>query len=179
MSNVDFPDVDRLATEGLPLSSKGEASAENGEAWKPSPEWQDEWARCREELPDGDQIHPAQALFAHMRGAWLDVMGEIEETDEVQERAAGFRDCLRENGIPPEWSADEVQMLTYVDRLRLEADDREAANDAGVRYGKLYAECGRELFETRERLRGGERRVEFLEEHADAVRELSDLLYGN
>jgi hypothetical protein len=44
--------------------------------------------------------------------------------------------------------------------------------------GKLYVECGRELFEARERLRAGDRREAFLREHEAAIRELSELLYG-
>jgi hypothetical protein len=45
--------------------------------------------------------------------------------------------------------------------------------------GKLYVECGRELFEARERLRGGERREAFLREHEEAIRQLSELLFGS
>jgi hypothetical protein len=50
--------------------------------------------------------------------------------------------------------------------------------EVSERMGKLYAECGRELFETRERMRGGERREAFLREHEESIRRLSDLLYG-
>lgn len=43
-------------------------------------------------------------------------------------------------------------------------------------YGKMYVRCGRELFEAQERLRGGTARVEFLEDHSEDIRKLSELL---
>lgn len=55
-------------------------------------------------------------------------------------------------------------------------DDYAEMRAIDEKFGKLYAECGRDLFETREQLRSGERRTDFLDDHAQEIGELKDLI---
>jgi hypothetical protein len=184
MANATFPDVERLARDGLPhLGSDQRADPNDSldDGWTPPPGFDEAGVRCvQEELGEGDAIHPAQQLYADVSGAWSDVLADIEADDEIRGHAETFSGCLREEGVPADSATDEFQFLFHVDALVLEAAGDPAEQRAvQERYGRLYAECGRDLFLARERLRSGQRRTDFLAEHAAAIRELSDVLYGD
>lgn len=176
VSNPQFPPIDALAAEGFPVLPGTPSSPED---FVDPPEGHSAAAQaCSAEAEQrfrtADDAR-AEDLYATVRGAWEEVLTEIDASDEVNALVVGFGSCLVEEGIPAEYSNSLGRYLGYVDSLRVDAD---AAKDAEIlkEYGKLYAECGRDLFETREQLRTGELRVAFLDEHADAISELTDLV---
>lgn len=185
MANAEFPDSDRLAREGLPSgaqSGRVDSGGQNDEAeWEPPPGFEEAAIDCVDSLQlagsDHGSVHPAQEAFHSVRSAWEDELREIDATEEVEDHRKAFAACLREEGVPPESASDERSMLAYVDEMKMAASDQQEADGIGASYGKLYAACGESLFEAKERLRA-ERRPGFLEEHADAIREISDLVYG-
>jgi hypothetical protein len=178
MSNWAFPDTDRLSREGFPVLPGTPASPDD-ERERSQAEL--EASRQCSETVDREDVATSRAyeLYGSVRNAWEEVLAEVEGLEEIGSLVDGFSLCLRSEGIPAESAGSELSYLSHVDSLKFEAgSDDVAFAEIGERYGKLYAECGRELFETRERLRGGERRDVFLREHEAAIRELNELLYG-
>jgi hypothetical protein len=178
ISNWHFPQVDALASEGfvqLP-GTPGKPEDFQGRPPKQDAAEQACIAAMEDQFRDSDRTR-ALELYWSMRIPWGDVLDEIDDSAEVRDLVQGFSACLADEGVPVESAIDELHFLSYVDELLWRADDVAATEaEIHVRLGKLYVECGRELFETKEQLRSGERRTAFLAEHAETVRELSDLL---
>lgn len=176
--NPRFPRIEALARDGLPTLAGTPGSLDD--TTEPSGEERAASRRCAEQV-DGQEsaVNTALGLWAGVRGAWEAVLDEIEATDEVRGLNDEFGACLRDEGIPAESTTSEGAFLGYVQSLLMATGTDEGAwPEINERMGKLFVQCGRELFETRERLRGGERREAFLREHEQAIRELSELLYG-
>lgn len=183
ISNWQFPQVDVLAVEGFAAVPGTPSSPDDFQETSSRTEAYYEVSRscaaaAEEEFKGSDRTR-AYELYAIVRGGWEEVLAEIDGSDEIRPVAEQFSGCLRDEGIPVEYTVSETHYLSYVDELLFKADgDIEEEAAIRVRYGKLYAKCGRELFEAKERLRSGERRIAFLAEHEEAIRELSDLLSG-
>lgn len=177
--NGTFPYIEGLARDGL-LVLESEEVGPDGEtavgAWAPPPGYVEAMGQCLEDLFDGQQ-HPAKEIYDDVRVAWEEVLEEIESSDDVQELRDGFSQCLLDEGIPADASSNEFAFLFYVDELHFDAgDDAGRIAEISEQYGRLYVECGRALFEARERLRGGERRTAFLTDHRRDIQELTELL---
>lgn len=178
MANWAFPWVEALARDGFPnlpgTPSSPDDSRQRSEAEAAT------LRSCAEEIDHSHHsVILAYELYASVRGPWNATLAEIDGTDEVRVLVDQFSACLQAEGIPADSATSELRFLTYVDSLLMATGiDESGWPEIRERMGKLYAECGRELFETRERLRGGERREAFLREHEVAIRELSELLYG-
>lgn len=170
-ANAEFPFVDRLAERGfdIDVSADDQTPTVGGPL---SAEHRAAADACMEEL---DDVLRAEELFGSIRHEWQIVLDEIDASDEVLTLRAEFAACMREEGIPSESAANELAFLSYVDARSWRADTSER-HDIAVTYGKLYVECGRELFLAKERLRGGELRAAFLAQHAEAIRELAGLI---
>lgn len=183
ISNWQFPPVDILTVEGFtavpPIPSSPEDFEETSTRTDAHFESLQSCGAAAEEEFKGSDRARAYELYAMVRGSWEELLTEIDGSDEIRPLAEGFSVCLRDEGIPVDYTVSERRLLGYVDELLWGADSV-AEEEARIRerYGKLYAECGRELFEAKERLRSGERRVAFLAEHEEAIRGLSDLLSG-
>lgn len=181
--NAEFPYIEGLSRDGLKVMEPDETGPD-GElpvgVSVPSEGYLEAHAACFEEMPEGDAIHPAQERLASLRQAWqVDVLDEIEGEDEILELSDVFSQCLIDEGIPSAATTDEESFLFHVDDLMFEAgEDSGRIAQIAEEYGQLYIVCGEELFEARERLRGGDRRTAFLAEHRDEIRELTELLRG-
>lgn len=178
VSNLTFPFVKRLAAQGF---VRGRSDAPSpGDAQEPAGGEIDALIACGEELErDGTDSTALQETFGAVRGAWEEVLASIDASDEIAVLVGEFGECLRAQGIPPESSDSEGSFLVYVDMLILEADDPDRTAEIDRTMGKLYVECGRDLFERREQLRSGDLRESFLNEHAAAIQELNEQLFGN
>lgn len=178
ISNWQFPQVEALATDGfvpLPGTPGGPEDFQDRPAAQDAAE-QVCFAAMEDQFRISDRAR-AYELYGLLRSRWEEVLDEIDGSDEVRVLVQGFGACLRDEGVPVESTVTELHFLSYVDELLYKADDVSAdEEEIRVRLGKLYVECGRELFETKRQLRSGERRAAFLAEHAEAIRELSDLL---
>ncbi len=177
ISNWQFPPVDAFAADGFPVLPGTPSSPED---FVEQPERSAASLSC--EASAGERFLTtddarASELYRTIRSAWEEVLTEMDDSDEIGALVGGFGSCLVDEGIPVEYTTSVERYLGYVDSLLVDSDD-DATKIAEIHkeYGKLYAECGRELFETREQLRSGEQRVAFLEEHAEAIRELTDLI---
>lgn len=184
MANLAFPHTDRLAAEGLPLLPATPGSPDDFDTRS---EAEMEASRdCAHQVQEADtELNAAIETFTSIRSAWEMVLDELETLDQIVELREGFSSCVRNEGIPAS-SSSELGFLNYVDFELAEASDasadladvQEEMAEIRLRMGKLYAECGRELFETREQLRGGERRAQFLSVHEVGIRELNRFVYG-
>lgn len=172
MANLMFPDTERLAREGVVVPPPSPAGSPQD---SPSEAAREASSACAEST-DAEGAMALHNAFFDVRAPWEDVLAEVDGLEEIATLKEGFSECLQEEGIPAE-SATELGFLTHTDVLRSTATEEEDAQ-IRLRMGKLYAECGRDLFEARERLRGGERREAFLREHEDSIRGLSDALFG-
>ena len=178
MANWAFPYLDALAESGFPnlpgTPGSPEDSRQRSEAEAAASR------QCAEEVDASDHdVIVAYELSASIRSAWEVVLAEIDATAEIQSLVVGFSSCLVAEGIPATNARSEGSFLGYADSLLAATGaDETAWPEIREWMGKLYVECGRELFEARVRLRAGERREAFLTEHQEAIRELSDLLYG-
>ena len=178
LANASFPFVEALARDGIPALPPTPESSDDFREYSTA---EREASRACAEAVDGSggKVIVALDLWVIVRFAWEPVLAEIDATDEIRSLVGEFSSCLRDEGIPAASATSETAYLSYVDFLLAETGgDWTEMLVIYERMGKLYAECGRELFEARERLRGGERREAFLREHEVAIRELSDLLYG-
>lgn len=176
-SNLEFPDWEKLARVGfVQASASGPAPGEPQEA----PPDVDAMNVCDDRLQrNGSPSEELFAAFAIVSSGWSDVLAEIDGLAEVRLLVDEFGACLRAEGIPVEYTDSEVGFLGYVDSLIVAADDSTRTPVINEEMGKLYAECGQELFETREQLRSGERRTAFLREHDAAISEMNNLIYGS
>jgi hypothetical protein len=178
MANRSFPDIEALAEGGFPnipgTPGSPEDSRQRSEAEAAASR------QCSEDIDASDHdVIVAYGLYASIRSAWEVVLAEIDATAAIQSLVAGFSSCLVAEGIPTTNARSEGAFLGYVDsQLAATGAEQSAWPEIREGMGKLYVQCGRELFEARERLRSGERREAFLIEHQEAIRELSDLLYG-
>ena len=177
-ANRQFPYIEGLAGDGFPNLPGTPASPDDSR--EPSEAEREVSRRCAEEVDrSGHDVIVASGLYASVRGPWESVLDEIDATDEIRSLVGEFGTCLRAQGIPANATVSEGAFLGHVQSLLMATGvDESSWPEINERMGKLYVECGRELFEARERLRGGERREAFLREHEVAIRELSDLLYG-
>jgi hypothetical protein len=121
----------------------------------------------------------AIGLFGSMRSAWEEVLAEIEALEAIHSLVDDFGACLREEGIPAEFTTSEGRYLGYVDSLLgATGSDESTRPEIRARTGQLYAECGQDLFAARTSLRSRERREAFLRQYEDSIARLSDLLLG-
>lgn len=190
-----FPPIDTFAIDGFPVLP----AIHSPPADSSGPEYEEAARACTETTEKhfrGTDNARAWELYNTVRSAWEDVLTDIDASDEVRPLAVEFGSCLEDSGIPHEYTVPNHPSrayvegtlgayLGYVDSLlgtNARPGDEPVTSveraEIHEEYGMLYAECGRELFETREQLRSGERRDAFLAEHADAIRELSDLVQG-
>ena len=178
MANRQFPYIEALARDGFPTLPGTPSSPDD---FRERSEAEAAASRsCAEELDrSGHDAIAAYELYAAVRGPWESVLDEIDAIDEIRSLVGEFGACLRAQGIPADATASEGTFLGHVQSLLMATGvDESSWPEINERMGKLYVECGRKLFEARERLRGGERREAFLREHEVAIRELSELLYG-
>jgi hypothetical protein len=178
--NVNFPDGRRLAREGITIVGSFALVEEEPSGWVPPPGWAAAEARCRAEL-SGDELDaatPAQKLFTSIGRAWENELAAVEAEDEIAARTEEFSVCLQDHGIPAESTGSQLDFLGHLDGKIMGARDGDEIEAFGRQYGRMYGECGLPLFESRERLRA-ERRPAFFAEHAESLRELSDLVYGD
>jgi hypothetical protein len=187
--SADFPDYEALARDGFPDPSAPESppgatatTAPPGAGSAPPAEPSGAYAAVSRECADqvdssGGDVVVAYGLYASMRSAWEGVLAEIEDTEEVRSLVNGFGSCLREQGVPAEFTNSEGAFLGYADSL-LMATGGDQSTWPAIREstGKLYAECGRDLFAAREALRSGARREAFLGEHQESISQLWNLL---
>jgi hypothetical protein len=178
MANLQFPYIETLDRDGFPTlpgtPSSPDDFRERSEAEAAASR------QCAEDVDASDyDVIAAYELYAAVRGPWESVLDEIDAIDEIRSLVGEFGACLRAQGIPADATASEGTFLGHVQSLLMATGvDESSWPEINERMGKLYVECGRKLFEARERLRGGERREAFLREHEVAIRELSELLYG-
>lgn len=178
-ANAEFPFVEALERDGLRMQSvedPEQGSPASGQVAPETPEQEEAAEACHQD-EEVSEVLANEGRYGDLGSEWHAVLEEIDASDEVKELSSQFSECLRDEGVPRESTPTEVAFLSHVDTLLVEAARGEQEGIAEA-YGQLYVHCGRELFETRERLRAGERRIEFLQEHADAIHELNDLLYG-
>lgn len=185
-----FPDVDRLEAEGLPyvrseavdvdhvppgVLDLRDVDLEIVQSCRVTITGEDA-LRDQPDVPRA--LHPAGDLRDALGRAWRAVLDDIDRTDEVRTLVDDVGACLLDAGVPAQHASTE-EFFGHVNALRMAA--MEAAGDEAVEeqravmreQGQLWAACGRDLFEARERLRGGERRDAFLEEHATTIVELA------
>lgn len=176
VSNAMFPNIEKLAVDGI-VRARSSAPPPD-QSPQPAPGELEALAQCGARLEaTGSEAESLLEVFYSVRGAWEDVLAEIDALPEVRSLVGAFSTCLRNEGIPAEFSASEIAFLSYLDGLFFAADsDSQAEIDRQM--GRLYAECGRELFQARELLRRGERRSAFLIRHESAIRELHAMLFG-
>lgn len=184
ISNWQFPPTDLLAASGF-VFLPGEPAGPNELSpndYVEDPARDAAAAACSTEEAslnlDSDRTR-ASELYGDLRGAWERVLTDIDNSAEVQMELAGFSACLVDNDIPAQYTTSLERYLGYVDSLLMTAgdiDDYAEMRAIDEKFGKLYAECGRDLFETREQLRSGERRTDFLDDHAEEISELKDLI---
>lgn len=178
ISNWYFPQLEALALEGFVQLPGTPSKPEDFQGRPPKQDAAEQAciAAMEDQFRDSDRTR-ALELYWSMRIPWGDALDEIDGSAEVRDLVRGFSACLVDEGVPVESAVSELHFLSYVDEVLWRADDVAATEaEIHVRLGKLYVECGRELFETKEQLRSGERRTAFLAEHAETIRELSDLL---
>lgn len=181
-ATASFPNYEVLARDGLPSNaSSAGGGGDEPTTWEPEPGSEDAIRSCSEKVDaeSGGVLAEALDLWAATRSAWEDVLGEIETLDEVVALREEFGDCLRADGIPAQATSTEEDFLFYVDGLISAAADQAEVTAILDRSGKLYAECGRDLFEAQRRLRSGERRAAFVADHDDAIRAISAALFGS
>lgn len=113
--------------------------------------------------------------------AWLRVLEEIDARDDVRAGVADTLACLHAQGVPSTvttlggfFTFVDMKVAEVADPERIEAVQRKVFEE----YGKLYAECGQDLFALKERLRSGEARTEFLRTHRAAIEDLQQRVYG-
>jgi hypothetical protein len=184
--SADFPNVAALARDGFPDptapdSTEGAtpttaAPGTGSASGQPSEAYASVSRQC------ADQVYGSQSdavvaheLYASIRSAWELVLAEIEATDEIRSLVNGFGACLRDREVPAGFTTSEGAYLGYVDSL-LAATEELSFNQIRESTGKLYAECGSDLFAAREALRGGARREAFLGEHQESISQLWNLL---
>ena len=173
IANLQFPPIAMLAAEGFTVLPGTPSSPED---FIEQPERNAAARSCSanadEHFLSTDNAR-ASELYTTIRSAWERVLTEVDGSDDLRPLASEFSACLVDEGVPSDHAISEGRYLGYVDFLIAEGADRIAVYE---QYGKLYAECGTELFTAREELRSGERRTEFLDEHADAISELAELV---
>jgi hypothetical protein len=176
ISNMHFPPTDLLAAEGFVLLPGVPSSPDD---FVEDPERDAAAAACtvEGEVLYGSNGSRASELYGTIRGAWEEVLTDVDNTAEVRAALAKFSSCLVDEEIPDQHTGSLLRHLGYVDSLLAAADDDRAQMlQVHEDFGELYAECGRELFKTREQLRSGDQRDAFLDEHAEEIGELSDLI---
>lgn len=181
-ATASFPNYEALARYGLPNNASPVGDGGDGPgSWEPEPGSEDAIQSCSEKVnaERGRDSAEALDLWAATRSAWEDVLAEIETLDEVVALRDKFGECLRADGTPAQNTSTEDDFLFYVDGLVLAAPDQAEITVILERSGKLYAECGHDLFEAQRRLRSGERRAAFVAEHDEAIRVISGALYGS
>lgn len=173
IANLQFPPIAMLATEGFAVLPGIPSSPED---FIEHPERNAASRSCSAKA----DVHffatddaRASLLYTTIRSAWEEVLDEIDASDELRPLASEFSACLVDAGVPSNNASSVGRYLGYVDSLIADGADRAAVSEE---YGKLYAECGTDLFTAREQLRSGERRTEFLDEHAAEISELAELL---
>jgi hypothetical protein len=177
LRSAAFPDVETLAREGFPNlpGTPGTLGPEDTRS-----EAEAAASRACAEQVDGSQTDVIEAigLFGSMRSAWEEVLAEIDALDATHSLVDEFGACLREEGIPAEFTTSEGRYLGYVDSLLATGSDQSTWPEIRQRMGRLYADCGQDLFAARSALRSGERRESFLSQHQDSISRLSALLLG-
>lgn len=179
-ANLDFPDSDRLLTTGFPITPLIPAVPSDFEELPADVEYA--FQVCGDEL--AAKPSPAsRALFAFgdLMAAWLRVLEEIDARDDVRAGVADTLACLHAQGVPSTvttlggfFTFVDMKVAEVADPERIEAVQRKVFEE----YGKLYAECGQDLFALKERLRSGEARTEFLRTHRAAIEDLQQRVYG-
>ncbi|MBK5224018.1 MAG: hypothetical protein JJE52_14325 [Acidimicrobiia bacterium] len=177
VANAAFPDPELLAAEGLVVPP--------GTPFDPTEPTPGDDALvvqgCNEQVVSSgaDVVHIGQ-LFAVLRAGWARELELIDTTSEVEAAAAALGSCLRDQGIPAEYTSEPRRFFGYVDSLRRALADDVDRQDAVIRleHGRLYAECGASsgYFTVREQMRSGDRRTAFLAEHAPEIDELTALV---
>ncbi|MBU1227129.1 MAG: hypothetical protein KJ698_07970 [Actinobacteria bacterium] len=177
LRSAAFPDVETLAREGFPNlpGTPGTLGPEDTRS-----EAEAAASRACAEQVDGSQTDVIEAigLFGSMRSAWEEVLAEIDALEATHSLVDEFGACLREEGIPAEFTTSEGHYLGYVDSLLATGSDQSTRPEIRQRMGRLYADCGQDLFAARSALRSGERRETFLSQHQDSISRLSALLLG-
>jgi len=176
ISNMQFPPTDLLATEGFALLPGVPSSPDD---FVENPERDAATFECtvEGEALYGSDGSRASELYGTIRSAWEEVLTDIDSTVEVRAALGEFSSCLAVEDIPDQHTDSLERYLGYVDSLLMAADDDSTEmRSIHEEYGKLYAECGRELFDTREELRSGDQRISFLDDHSDEIRELTNLI---
>lgn len=173
-ANLQFPATDELAEVGFPKLSGIPASPDE---FTPNPARDEAIQRCTTSEESPQEYSEAVDLYNKIRGDWEGVLTEIDELPDVQSKLNDFGACLVAADIPAEYTTGLGRYLGYMDSLLAELDADSPMQDTILEeYGKLYASCGRDMFETREALRSGERRTTFLSGHASEIAELTLIL---
>ncbi|HAX81866.1 MAG TPA: hypothetical protein DCY40_04785, partial [Actinobacteria bacterium] len=143
--SADFPDYEALARDGFPDPNATESTEGATPTTAPPSTAPSAVSReCADQVDSsGGDVIVAYGLYATMRDAWESVLEEIEDTAEVRSLVSGFGNCLREQGVPAEFTNTEGAFLGYVDSL-LMATGGDQSTWPAIREstGKLYAECG-------------------------------------
>jgi len=178
LMSAAFPDVDTLARDGFPNLPGTSGSLDSADTRS---EAEAAASRACAEQVDGSQtdVIEAMGLFGSMRSAWEGVLAEIDALEAIHALVDDFGVCLREEGIPAEFTMSEGHYLGYVDSLLVATGSDESTwPEIRERTGRLYAECGQDLFTARTALRSGERREAFLSQYEDSIDRLSELVLG-
>ncbi|MEA3510237.1 MAG: hypothetical protein U9R51_02260 [Actinomycetota bacterium] len=173
ISNWQFPPIAMLATEGFAVLPGTPSSPED---FTGNPERTEVSKLCQADAETrfaDSGTERASELYGMLRGAWEKILVEVDASDELRPLVTEFSACLVDAGVPSNNASSVERYLGYVDSLIADGADGAAVYEE---YGKLYAECGADLFTTREHLRSGERRTEFLDEHAAEISELAELI---
>jgi hypothetical protein len=128
--------------------------------------------------PGYAEVGDPYELYYDVWNSWLLVQQEIEHDGEINELRDEFRDCVVAGGMAPDPQLNDRTFWAYVDGELSHLDGSEAMIAHNVERGKLFAECGQELYEVKERLRA-EAHDAFVEEHEEDIARLSDHLYGD
>lgn len=168
-ANLDFPDLERLARDGIALSTTPPPTL----TWTPPAGWRTAESACRDQLTASDDVaFRAQALFTQIGRAWEAELAAVDATDEIADERAAFGACLQQHGVPAADTGTETAFLGYVDGQVMRSEGLADADRTLEQLGKVYATCGEPLFAARERLRL-ERRQVFLDAHASTLTALA------
>ncbi len=186
VSNWQFPPIETLIAEGFVTPDGYQESAEedprNRTAESEAARLAQREARDRCRLQAGAPTTDAEMglehrLFSSLRSTWEEVLVGIDDSDDVRDATTKYSQCLRDEGVPAQYTSPVTAFLGFTDATRA-AQDGDPQKDAEVQedFGKLYGRCAQDLFSVKERLRSGELRSAFLAEHEVTIRELASIV---
>ncbi len=176
-ANAEFPAIDSIRSNGLFNSHAATAPDRESDTPPPSdaliPGLEAALPGCQEAV--SGEIRSSIDLFGSIRGSWQNVIDEVDGLPEIVSQRSDFSQCLVDQGISADDAVDETAFLLSVDVRLAAATDADSRSNVYREMGTLYIDCGESYLRARVSEREA-RRVEFLLENEEAVREIAALV---